>query len=200
MDARIQTLHDGDTFAHDGLRFVVSIEHDHDHGAPWENEDCHGPVSEWTRRDKKPGEWVLCSDRGSKRFYDAAEATRIARRDGWGLAENGIAALAAKLGRTPTQGEITAEVVRQGFEFLRRWCNDDWHYVGVCVRHVTQNEDARYGHASWGIESDCTEYIAEVARELAAECAATIRAEIEAQREALVPPCAPLSAPPCGSS
>ena len=73
-----------DTIEIDGRTFNVTIEPDSSHGAPWEEEDGHGPVSEWTRRDKRPGERVLCEDRGSRRYYDFAEACRIARRDGWG--------------------------------------------------------------------------------------------------------------------
>ncbi len=65
--------------------FSVTLEPDTDHGAPWDEEDGHGPVSDWTRRDKMPGEMVLAEDHGWRRFYDFAEACRIARRDGWGF-------------------------------------------------------------------------------------------------------------------
>jgi hypothetical protein len=68
-----------------GFTLTARIEPDHYHGTPWEECDGHGPVSEWTTRDKAPGELVLCEDRGSRRFYDYAEACRIARRDGWGF-------------------------------------------------------------------------------------------------------------------
>ena len=63
---------------------TATIKHDSDTGAPWSEHDGHGPVSDWTTRDKRPGELVLCSDRNSRRYYDFAEACRIARRDGWG--------------------------------------------------------------------------------------------------------------------
>ena len=70
----------------DGNRYRVTIEADRDHGAPWDEEDGHGPVSDWTRRDKRPGELTLDSDgHGSRHLYDFAEACRIARRDGWGF-------------------------------------------------------------------------------------------------------------------
>ena len=166
MTARIETLGDGDTFTHEGLQFIVSIEYDENHGAPWDEGDGHGPVSQWTGRNKKPGEWVLSKNRGLKRFYDAARVE-----------------LAEMLGRSPTNGDIRAEAVRRDFEHLRRWCNDQWHYVGVCVRHVSQDAGERYGCARWGIESDSVTYIAEVAHELAWECAKTIMADIEATRE-----------------
>lgn len=68
-----------------GFTLTAQIEHDSYHGAPWEECDGHGPVSEWTTRAKLPGELVLASDRQSKRYYDFADACRIARRDGWGF-------------------------------------------------------------------------------------------------------------------
>ena len=69
---------------HGALTIRATIEHDSGHGAPWEECDGHGPVSDWTTRAKRPGELVLCSDGSHKRYYDFAEACRIARRDGWG--------------------------------------------------------------------------------------------------------------------
>lgn len=76
-----------DTFEHKGMTFALTTEHDPDSGPPWDNEDGHGTVSEWTRRDKRAGELVLDETRmgGEHLFYDFAEACRIARRDGWGF-------------------------------------------------------------------------------------------------------------------
>jgi hypothetical protein len=159
---------DGDTFERNGRTFRVKIEHDDDGAAPWERADGHGPVSDWTRRDKRPGEWVLSSDRNSKRYYDAQDAARLARVDGWGLDDEARAELAAKLGREPKPGEVRAEAVRRDFEFLRRWCADQWHYVGVTVSHVQSGND----ESLWGIESDADEYIMETAHELADQIAA----------------------------
>lgn len=78
---------DGDTIetVKGGLRFVATIHHDSYHGAPWDNEDGHGPVTDWETRDKAPGELILNEDGNSKRFYDFQEACRIALRDGWGF-------------------------------------------------------------------------------------------------------------------
>lgn len=79
-------------FEHAGRTFRAAILADYDHGAPWDNEDGHGPVTDWERRAKAPGELVLCGDgRGglgtdyARRFYDFAEAVQIARRDSWGF-------------------------------------------------------------------------------------------------------------------
>jgi hypothetical protein len=67
-----------------GFTLIARIEPDYNHDAPWEECDGHGPVSDWTTRDKEPGELVLSEDRYSRRYYDFAEACRIARCDGWG--------------------------------------------------------------------------------------------------------------------
>lgn len=75
-----------ETLQHGTIKISAAIEPDNDSGAPWDNCDGYGPVSDWTRRDKKPGELVLNTDHGSARFYDYAEACRIARRDQWGVA------------------------------------------------------------------------------------------------------------------
>lgn len=73
-----------DLAAIDGFAFTATIQHDSDHGAPWENEDGHGEVTDWTTRAKLPGELVLCENGRSKRFYDFAGACAIAMRDCWG--------------------------------------------------------------------------------------------------------------------
>lgn len=85
MDRNDLYIGASECFTYEGQSFRVTVEHDADHDAPWDNEDGHGPVSEWTTRDKAPGELVLCEDGRSKRYYDFAEACRIARRDGWGF-------------------------------------------------------------------------------------------------------------------
>lgn len=72
-------------FELNGRTFAARLEYDQDHGTPWENEDGHGEVSDWTSRDKAPGELVLSEDRRSKRFYDFAGACRTARVEGWGF-------------------------------------------------------------------------------------------------------------------
>lgn len=72
-------------FTHNGVQFVAEVFHDDTADAPWDREDGHGPVTDWTTRDKAPGELILASDGRRRRYYDFAEACRIARRDGWGF-------------------------------------------------------------------------------------------------------------------
>lgn len=154
----------------DGFTVTATIYNDDDATPPWEREDGHGEVTEWTGRDKEPGELVLCEDRGKRRFYDFAGAVKTAKRDGWGATgDDGM-----------TKGAKAAFAARADFERLRRWAADQWRYVGVAV----QVEKAgikltdQYGAALWGIESDCGDYITETANELVSEA-------LDAAREAV---------------
>lgn len=158
-----------ETIKHQGHTFRVEHFADEDADAPWERQDGHGVISEWTRRDKQPGEVSIIEDRGSHRYYDVQATMRIARRDGWGLGADETAALARKLQRTPTKGEIAAESVRMDMERMRGWCRDDWYYVGVVVTLLSPDGDPLESHSEslWGIESDCADYLQEVAQDLA---------------------------------
>jgi hypothetical protein len=153
--------HDGDRLECevDGFTVVAVTERDDDSRVPWE--DCgHGPVSEWTTRDKRPGERVLCTDGRSKRFYDFADAIKTAKADGWDAKPYG-----------GTAGQRAARAVEADFRNLQAWCNDQWWYVGVCVR-VYKNEiplTGKYEHALWGIESNSGEYLVDTANELLGE-------------------------------
>jgi hypothetical protein len=133
-------FHCDGSFEHEGYEVEIKCPHDECSGPPWENSDGHGPVSGWESRNKGAGERVLNSDRGSHRFYDFAEATKIAKRDGWGVCPDKQAALERGLGRKPTRKEVIAAAVESDFEFLHGWCNDRWHYINVCV---TVSKDGR---------------------------------------------------------
>lgn len=83
-----------DTFEYKGSTFTVQHEHDDSHGAPWDENDGHGVVSEWQHSYETPrGSWVLASDRRSQRFYNWYETMAIAKRDGWGLGPDDVANL-----------------------------------------------------------------------------------------------------------
>lgn len=184
---------DGDTVERGEYIVTVHTERDNDAGAPWDNSDGHGPVSDWTTRDKQPGELLLSSDCGSARFYDYAEACRIARRDGWGISPelhqelfgprrvavkseyrvtNGIRQDVITEWRdipavTPSARQIAAAAAMANFEYLRKWCNDQWHYVGVIVTVTDQHGTELAQESLWGIESHATEYLLETAEDLA---------------------------------
>jgi len=161
-----------DTIEIKGRTFRIDVEQDTDMRAPWVEHDGHGIVSDWTTRDKHAGEWVLASDRSSKRFYDFAATMKKATTEGWGLSEAAKATLAVKLNKpilALTRGEITAESVRLDFEYLQDWCNDQWHWCGVVVTDITNNPHAPidYTFALWGIGSKDDDYIKQTAQDLA---------------------------------
>lgn len=198
-----EEFYDGETFEfeHNGVAYVATIESDDTHGAPWEEEDGHGDVSEWTRRDKLPGELVLSEDGRSKRFYDFAGACKIARRDGWGFlpepvrverrAGGGFTGAALPTYRSGefsiasdcpnlayselhrmhresmTPRAYAAGAAMADYDRLRRWCADQWCYIGVVVRRAGDCTCCGETESLWGIESDAGEYVREVATELA---------------------------------
>lgn len=154
-----------DTFEHNENTFIMRIEHDACHWAPWEEEDGHGPVSGWERRAKRPGEMILCGDgRGrlgtddARRFYDFQAAVATARAEGWDAPPYG-----------GTIGEKAHRAALADFDRLRRYCNGDWGYVGVIVSLADEDGEPLddYSESLWDIESDAGDYLDAVARELA---------------------------------
>ncbi len=140
-----------------GLSLLVECKFDDGMGAPWEENDGHGPVTGWERREKRPGEWILHTDRNSKMFYDFAGAMKLAVKDRWGISDEDKIKLAKKLFKPVaelTRGEVCVEAVTQDFDFLRRWCAGDWQwvYVLVTLRDADGNELGR--ESCCGIESE----------------------------------------------
>ena len=176
-------IHHDDIITHEGARFLVLFEHDGDAGPPWENGDFHGPVSDWTSRDKRPGEVVLHADRGSKRFYDFAEATRQAKAQGWGVSEEELNILRHRLGREPTRKEIVKRAVECDFKHLKGWCGGVWSYQTVIVHMVDANdeiiENPDYEQMMSGVEDGDNSYLEETAHELAGEILWRVMPEFE---------------------
>jgi len=166
-------LYDNDTFERGGHKFRVTFPADDFGEASWERGDGYGIVSDWTTRDKKPGERVLNEDHRSKRYYDVAATMKKAKAEGWGLCDDDKVKLAAKLGREPKKGDIIAESVEKDFQFHQSWCRDEWCYVGVVVKLLEtiddDDEDTEYEESLWGIESNSYDYLEETAYELADE-------------------------------
>lgn len=169
-------LYDGEKFERNGRTYRVNFPYDDDGRVPWEDNDGHGIVTDWTKRDKKPGERVLCSDRSIKRFYDFAETMKKAKRESWGLGPEALAALEARLGRPAKPGDIVAQSVENDFEFLKSWCDDKWQYIGVVVTHIETDSDGEEtdgeSDSLWGVESNAGDYLVEVAYECADNIAA----------------------------
>lgn len=162
-----QLQHGANTFFdYRGKRFLFTTKVDLDQGPPWQVNDGHGPVSEWTRRAKRPGERVLVADiGGSKRFYGVQEATKTARRDGWDAEPFG----------TGTPGQRAARAVEADFQRLKDWCDSRWYYIGVTITLIDGQDDEPdkavlwgVNCSLWGIESDSgNDYITEVGYQLA---------------------------------
>jgi hypothetical protein len=169
---------DGDTFTREGATFRFRSEQDDTRDAPWEREDGHGPVSDWTTREKEPGEVIIASDHRSYIFYNLAEATRIARREKWGVA--GLVAT------NETPRAIAALAANEDCDRMRAFCDDEWHYLGIIVDRIDSGGAVIDTASLWGIESDSgTEYFAEVAHELADELLVGHR-EHEAETDAMM--------------
>jgi hypothetical protein len=138
-----------------GYSVRVHVDYDQYMGPPWEEHDGHGPVSEWTTRDKAPGERVLHQDRSSKRYYNFAGAVRIARRDGWDAPPYG-----------GPKGERAARAAEADFARLKAWCDDRWHWIVVGVE-VSRGGEVLETDYCGGIEDD-TDYWREHAADVAA--------------------------------
>lgn len=111
-----------------GSKFKLELAYDYIGDKPWEWCDGHGEVSEWTTRDKKPGEVVLCIDGISRLYYDMQGAVKIARRDFWDT----------KPYNTGTKGERARRAAQNDFENLRAWCDGNWWYA---ILHVVMLDD-----------------------------------------------------------
>lgn len=141
---KIEKQHDGKTF-----QFAVSVEHDDCAGAPWQEHDGHGPVSDWTRRDKRPGEIVLCKDsRGACRFYNFAQAVKIAKRECWDAAPYNT-------DKSQTKGQQAAKAAAADLKYLRAWCNDEWFYAAITVTLLDdEGEETEIAQSIGGVELD----------------------------------------------
>lgn len=155
------TPYDTYTIELDGLTFQVVYHYDGDTGEPWKAHDGHGVVSEWTTRDKSPGERILNQDRTSKRYYDFMESVKIALRDGWGD---------GKPADSRTKRQIAASAVELDYARMKAWCDDEWHWMGIVVTLLdTDGNETNETESLWGIESDAGDYLKETALELAGE-------------------------------
>jgi len=157
------TMINSRTFDRDGFTWKVSTHVDESMGAPWNESDGHGIVSEWERRAKRPGEVIIAKDHGACIFYNVQSTQALAVRDGWSVAgASGMSRRAA-----------AAAAVREDVRRMRAWCADEWCYVGIIVERIRESgrEVCTVTESLWGIESDSGDYLAEVAEELMLQCA-----------------------------
>ena len=148
-----------------GNKFKMELSYDDIGGMPWEEDVRYGRVSEWTTRDKRPGEVLLCIDGRSKRYYDMQGAVKLARREGWEIEPY----------NTGTKGEQARRAAQADFERLRAWYDGNWWYA---VLHVVMLDDEgeelddyreRLGGVEDGYNKKFAGYVMECAQELAQE-------------------------------
>ena len=147
-----------ETIEVNGRNYKVEIKDDTDCDAPWDFCTPLGEVSDWVYRDKYPSERILNTDHSSKRFYDWGGAVREARSQGM-------------------SGPDAVKAANQEYEYFRRWCNDDWRYVGVIVTLLDDDDnETDFSDSLWGVESDADEHIV---NEVIPDCISQIEYEIK---------------------
>ena len=151
----------GSVLVYEGLTVQVQFTDDSDHEPPWESGDGYGIVSEWTRRDKKPGERILCTDDHDsqrRRYYDWAGSIAKAKAEGWD----------APPYKTGTKGQQAVRAVEADFKYHQEWCKDDWRYVVISVE-CEGEEDACGGFETY------KDYHVEAAWEMIEAIVATVK-------------------------
>ena len=148
-----------------GWQIKVEFQRDDDTGEPWNEHDGHGLVYETHKREEYMGDWELNSERGWYRYYDWKESLKIAKRDRWGA--------------KPYDTSTAMDAVKVDYEWLRRWCNDDWWWVGMIVTLLDEADNEIDSDSCWGYDSDSIDYLCSEARNWAARM---IRKERRVQR------------------
>ncbi|MCY4258775.1 MAG: hypothetical protein OXC91_00740 [Rhodobacteraceae bacterium] len=123
----------------DDRRYVVELHYDTSAGAPWENQDFLGAVEVAGHREAHLGEEVVLKSPGERFIagshhypssgvlYDFAEAVAEAKK--WVTPEEG-----------ETKGQAAVRLANQDMDTIRGWLRDDWFYVGVVVKDMTDTD------------------------------------------------------------
>lgn len=142
-----------------GWSLKFDIQYDDSCRTPWGDCDGMGVIKEC--RDH-PGEaysdWILNSEYRCYIYYDWKATLKEAIRDRWD----------AKPYRVCTKREQAMRAMRSTYDYLRRWCENDWYYVGCIVTLYDENEDEVGEESCWGFESCCMDDICSEARSWAA--------------------------------
>ena len=154
-----------------GWTLTVETQYDDDHGPPWEDCDWHGVVTGWTSRMDHMEDWELSYSQHRYQYYDYKGTLPRAIKEQWD----------APPYRTGTKLEQAMRAMRADYEYLRKWCNDEWWYVGVIVTLLDENGEELAEDSCWGYESMCVDYIASAARSWAASMIRKARAKKRAK-------------------
>jgi len=151
------------------LPFRVEWFTDADHEAPWDAEDIPTSqiITEWTQRDKRPGELVLATDGRSKRYVDFAELCSYARAQQWSCEA------ARNLTPPVTPRQAAAMAARETFDDWKAWCNNEWHWCGITVTLLdpqNDDEETTFTASLWGLRDDEDQVHEEVILDLVRDC------------------------------
>jgi hypothetical protein len=124
---------DIDSVTHQGRKIKIEWSYDEFGGKPWDNCD-YGNVTDWLRRDKEPGEVIICADRNSKRFYDFAGAVTKLKKEG-------------------CSGADADRIAKSEVKRFQDWCNDKWYYMNASVTI----DGLEYAECLGAVESDCAD-------------------------------------------
>lgn len=154
----------------DGITLRYFYTYDDSSGDPWEeDEQIKGCVK---RTDDPPEPWErilsseMCGYRRENLIFDGRQYVEIAIKEG---------------GCSKAQA---AEQLEQAFDRCRKWCNNEWHYVGVTVRAYDEDDEDITPRdvidSIWHIENDDIAYMHEVGNEIADEIMATLPPKLKA--------------------
>jgi hypothetical protein len=148
-----------------GTRYRVDWTYDYDHDAPEEESDGHGVVVElvedpadymdqFDEDDEPDMEEVIrhkmmrrlsgyrhTHRHGQVKYYDVWETMKRAAAEGWGV-DNPV-------GLSPE--EIIDAAIEADFDYLHGWYNDDWHWCGITVTLLAEDEDGNDEDTEWDI-------------------------------------------------
>ena len=141
-----------------GWKIKVEFQRDGDCGPPWEECDGHGEIYEARHRDECLDNWLLNSDRIWHRYYDWKATLPKAIKERWDAKPYGVG----------TKQERAMRAMKADYEYLRRWCNDDWWYVGLIVTLLDENNEQIDEDSCWGYASNDVGYLCSEARSWAA--------------------------------
>jgi hypothetical protein len=135
-----------------GMSYHIEVAYDEaNYNPPWEDFDCHGFVTDWVDYGNDGDNWLLNSDRGLHRYYDWKPSLKKALAENWGV-------------RGVNPHERAMDAIKADYDYLRRWCSNDWWYVNLTVTLFDEHENEIGFESCCGFESDCEAYLCEIAR------------------------------------
>lgn len=156
-----------------GWYWKILFKYDSNHERPEDWDDGQGVT--YIKRgydypDEHEREWLLWSERYDWLIYDFKASLEKALKQGWNCPPY----------HEGTKLERAVRAVRENYDYLRRFYNQHWWYVGMIVELYDEDDTLLDEESCWGYESDCMDYLCEEARSWAASM---IKKERRSRRE-----------------